>query len=80
MMFNDSESLFKTILKSTTTTEKRLIIDVEAARESYARKDISEVGWIRSEENPGDGLTKKGTCEMLETFLDTGRRDAPIQQ
>lgn len=56
-MFTDSDSLFKTIVQSTTTTERRLMIDIEAAREAYGRQEISDVGWIRSEDNPADGLT-----------------------
>ena len=79
-MFTDSDSLFKTIVKSTTTTEKRLMIDVEAAREAYGRQDISDVGWIRSQDNPADGLTKRGRCEPLERFLDTGYLNVPVQQ
>ena len=56
------------------------MIGVEAARESYAREDISNVGRIPSEDKPAEGLTKKGRCETLETFLDTGRLDVPIQK
>lgn len=43
-MLTDSDNLFKTIVKSTTTTEKRLLIDIEAATDAYSRQEISDVG------------------------------------
>ena len=43
-MSTDSEELFKVIVKSTTTTEKRPMIDVEAGREAYNEEQISEFG------------------------------------
>lgn len=76
----DSESLFKSIVKSTTTIEKRLMIDFEAARQSYGTQEISDVGWIRSEDNPADGLTKPAPCKALEQLLDTGFVDVPVHQ
>lgn len=79
-MRTDSESLFKTIVKSTTTTDKRLMIDIQAARESYGKQEISDIGWIRSEDNPADGLTKPTPCRALEHLLHTGSLDVNIQQ
>ena len=64
-MHTNSESLFKTIVKSTTTTEKRLMIDIQAARNAYAKQEIGDVGWIRTEENQADGLTKSKPCSAL---------------
>lgn len=78
-MLTDSERLFKTIAKSTTTTEKLLMIDIQAAREAYGKQEISDVGWIRSEDNPADGLTKPAPCEALERLLDTGMGNVPVQ-
>lgn len=79
-MLTDSESLFKTILKSTTTTEKRLMIDMQAAREAYGKKEISDVEWIRSEENSADKLTKSVPCSALEHVMDTGKVSTQVQQ
>lgn len=66
-MLTDSESLFKCIVKSTTTTEKRLMIDIEAAREAYCKQEISDIGWIRYEDNPADGLTKPAPVQLWKT-------------
>lgn len=79
-MLTDSESLFKCIVKSTTTTEKRLMIDIEAGREAYGKQEISDIGWIRTDDNPADGLTKSVLCPSLERLLDTGFLDVPVQQ
>lgn len=64
-MYTDSDSLFKVIKKSTTTTERRLMIDIRAAREAYQREEISDIAWIRGDQNPADGLTKKSPCSAL---------------
>lgn len=74
-MFMDRDSLFKTIVRSTTTTEIRLMIDLVTAREAYGIHEISSVGWIRSEDNPADHPTKPGPCTAIELPLDTGRID-----
>ena len=79
-MFTDSESLFKVIVKSTTTTEKRLMIDIKAGREAYDASEISDVGWVSSNDNPADGLTKEKRCSLLEKLLDSGRLDVVAKQ
>ena len=79
-MFTDSESLFKVIIKSSTTTEKKLIIDVKAAPGAYDRAEISDIGWICSKDNPADGLTKAKRCDLLEHVLYTGRCDVQAKQ
>ena len=79
-MFTDSESLFKVIVKSTTTTGKRLMIDIQAAREAYDQSEISDVGWIVSEDNPADGLSKPKRCELLESILDSGRNELKAEK
>lgn len=71
-ILTDSHSLFNVMVKSTTTTEKRLMIDIEAAREAYARGEVSNVGWVRSEDNLVDGLTKIKKCDALHELLQTG--------
>lgn len=57
-MITYSELLFKVIVKSSITTENRLMVDIRDARVAYERGDISDVGWIRSPSNVADGLTK----------------------
>ena len=79
-MFTDSESLFKVIVKSTTTTEKRLMIDIKAAREEYDASEISDVGWVSSDDNPADGFTKEKRCALLEKLLDSERLDVVAKQ
>lgn len=43
----DSEILLRVIIKSTVTTEKRLMVYIRAVRKAYQVGEISEVGWIR---------------------------------
>lgn len=64
-MLTDSESLFKLIVKSSVTTENRLMVDMRAAREAYERGNISIVGWIWSPDNIADGLNKVSKCKAL---------------
>lgn len=49
-MFTDSQSLFEIIVKSSTTTEKSLTIDAKDAREAYDAREISDIGWVPSEQ------------------------------
>lgn len=72
MMLTDSYSLFNVIMKYTTATQKRLMIYMEAARGAYTKWEISYVGWMRSEDNLVDGLTKVRDFPSLSETLRTG--------
>lgn len=53
----DSFSLYECMVKLGTTKEKRLMIDVMAIRESYERRELSEIRWINGNDNPADAMT-----------------------
>lgn len=47
-IFTDSKSLFDIITKCSSTTEKRLLIDIQTVREAYERFEFSDVGFVRT--------------------------------
>lgn len=50
-LLTDSGSLFKIMLRSTTTTGKRLIIGVRATREAFESEELSNIGWIKTKKH-----------------------------
>jgi hypothetical protein len=80
LMLTDSESLFKTLTKARYTTERRLLVDIAAARQAYHAKDISNIGLIASRYNAADGLTKIGSNPALYKILTTATIEHPIEQ
>ena len=68
-MFTDSKSLFDIITKSFSTTERRIMIDVQAVRNGYDKREISDIGFIRPHSNPADAFTKVGPCAILDQIL-----------
>ena len=79
-MLTDSKQMFDVITKASQTTEKRLLIDIAAAREAYNRHEISNVGLVLSGDNVADGLTKVGTFVSLNKVMETGFDRSPVQQ
>lgn len=75
----DSESLFELIVKSTSTTKERLMTDVRATHEAF-QNEMSDIGWIRSNENTADGLTKTWRCLALEDLMNTGVLTTKVEQ
>ena len=57
-LITDSKSLFDIISKGSRTNEKRLILDVYAARQAYKEQHISNIGFVRSNHNIADGLIR----------------------
>ena len=58
LMLTDSQALFDVLTRAKYTSEKRLMIDIEAARQSYSNKEIDSIALIESEYNPANALTK----------------------
>lgn len=69
----DSDSLFKVIVQSSTTNERRLMIDIQACREAYQERKIDQIGWIKSDGNLADGLTKIDKVDLLKKVMRTGQ-------
>ncbi|KAF7565969.1 hypothetical protein PtrM4_054030 [Pyrenophora tritici-repentis] len=80
----DSYSLYECLVKLGTTKEKRLMIDIMALRQSYERREITEIRWINGEDNPADAFTKASPNRALERFIDnnelTARVDGWVQR
>ncbi len=43
IIYTDSYSLYECLVKLSTTKEKRLIIDIMVLRQSYERREITEI-------------------------------------
>ncbi|KAI0993907.1 hypothetical protein K3495_g14277 [Podosphaera aphanis] len=71
----DSKSLYDCLVKLGTTKEKRLMVDIMAIRESYERREISEIVWISGNKNPADSLTKEKPSNALNKFIRTNTLD-----
>jgi hypothetical protein len=80
LMMTDSRALFDVITRARYTTERRLIVDVAAAREAYSNRTMINIGLIRTGYNPADGLTKVAPNEELLNLLKSGKTDHPIEQ
>ena len=72
-LYTDSKSLFDVISKGTRTSEKRLMLDIFAARECFKKKEIGDIGFVRSEYNIADALTKKMSQKALIVVILSGR-------
>ena len=75
----DSLSLYECLVKLGTTKEKRLMIDIMALRESYERREITEVRWIHGEDNPADAMTKASGNKALEHFINDNKLSIRVQ-
>jgi hypothetical protein len=80
LILTDSRPLFDVLICAKFTTEKRLMIDISAAREGFTRRDITNVCLIRSEHNVADAMTKLASNAALLHILKSNRVNHPIEQ
>ena len=73
VMLTDSLSLFDVVTKATLTTEKTLLMDIKGFKDSYHFNEIENIGFIRSEYNPADTLTKVKPSSILEIILSSSQ-------
>ena len=69
----DSKSLYECLVKLGTTNKKRLMIDIMSLRQLYERREITEVRWIKGDNNPADSMTKAKASTALKTLIDTNK-------
>ncbi len=67
-----TKQLFDVITKNSTATEKKLMIDIETVREAYQDMLLTDVGFLRSPQNPADGLTKVKFSAVLHDIVEKG--------
>ena len=73
MIYTDSKSLYDALVTINTTTEKRLLIDLKVIREAYELKEVAEICWIPTDQNPADGLTKEKPNQALSQMIAENR-------
>ena len=79
-LYTDSKSLFDVISKGSRTAEKRLMLDIAAAREGFLKHEISDIGFVRTKFNLADGLTKRMQQSALRKVLSEGRIHPKVDQ
>lgn len=79
-LLTDSETLFNVVIRNASTTERRLMIDIKAAREAYNEGTINDVVWIRRDYNLADAMTKYKILPQLVEFLQTGKVRYEVEQ
>ncbi len=72
-LYTDSKCLFDGLTTLNTTTEKRLLIDLNMLRQCYERREIVDVFWMPGDQNPPDGLTKPNACKALRDLVQTNK-------
>lgn len=75
----DSRSLYECPVKLGTTQEKRLMIDLLCLRQSYERRGITAILWIKGDKNPADAMTKDKACDALQKLVDTNRLELDLE-
>lgn len=79
-MLSDSLLLVEDLTKPSTTTEKRLKLDLQSVRNSNEEKGIEDVDYIMSEFNIAGALTKLKTNSNLLTSIENSFPGHPIPQ
>jgi hypothetical protein len=80
LILTDSQGMLEVLTKSRHTVERRLKIDVLAAREAYARREFDNIAQVDSKVNPPDGLTKSTPNDALLIVLRKHRLNHPVRQ
>ena len=76
----DSKSLLRIISKDSCTSEKKIMLDIHAAREAYKAREISSIGFVRSSANLADRLTKLKMQKRLFDMLKKGTHIVQCEQ
>lgn len=65
-MYTDSLQLFVALTRGSAISERRLMIDILAPRQSYKRFEITGASHISDADNPANGLTNSKHYKVLD--------------
>jgi hypothetical protein len=71
-MLTDSKQLFDAISHSTQTKEKRVLIDIEASKQSFEGYEISDLGLVAGRDMLADCFTKVMEATQRMSALESG--------
>jgi len=71
ILYIDSKSLYKYLIKLGSTQEKRLMVNLIYLRQLYKRRIITEIKWINGDLNPIDAIIKANACNALRNLINT---------
>jgi hypothetical protein len=80
VLYTDSKSLYKCLIKLGTTQEKCLIINVICLCQAYKRWEITEVKWIKGDSNPANLITKSKPSNALKCLINTNTLQLSIKE
>ena len=49
------------------------MINILYLKQSYERREIIEILWIKGDKNPADAMIKDKECDALQRLIDTNR-------
>ena len=78
-MCTNSYSLYKHLVKLSTTKEKRLIINIIALCQLYECKEITEIQWIDGKDNPINTITKSTPNKALREFINFNQLSVQVE-
>lgn len=70
----DSPCLFNVIIGLSTVSEPRPIINFKTAQDANKKRDIDDVGWVKTTEHLADTANKNCINDCLKRFMGTSRR------
>ena len=79
-LFPSSKRLFDAISKGSSTNEKRVMLDVYAARQELNELDISNIVFVRSSHSIADKLTNSMSKEALGDIIGTEKLSIDVEQ
>ena len=79
-VFTNCKSIFDTITASKRLRELRLMNEIANIRRAYGQGEITNVAWIRSEQNVADNFTRHRGNNILWKSMDNGYLDFIIEQ
>jgi len=78
IIYTNSFSFYKYIIKFSTIKEKRLMIDIITIKQLYERKKLLEIRWITNNNNSVNIIIKSIANKLFKSFININYFDIKI--